>query len=212
MLAWVGMHPDSHFRNRPGFTLIEVMIVLAILGGILAIGGSQLFRSSTTMRTFVREMAIRTREIRNVARMTNSTMRIVISMNDEKGHSYWIESAPGTATMMSEEQLKELERMTSIEREEKAPKKQFDQDSRILRSPQKLPRGLFFGSVDYATRAEPVTSGTAYVHFFPQGLAEEVAILLTDKKNLNWTITVNPLTGRADVYERKVSLKELQKR
>lgn len=192
-----------------GFTLVEIMIVMAILVAVIALGSSALFKSSTNMRTFIREMAIRTREIRNVARLTNSTMRIVISMNEEKGHSYWLESAPGVVTLMSEEQIKELSRLTESQREEKAPAKEFEIDSRIMRKAQKLPRGLAFESVEFATK-EPITQGLAYVHFFPQGLSEDVAIHLTDKVNLNWTITINPLTGRAQVYERKITLKELR--
>lgn len=191
-----------------GFTLVEIMIVMAILVAILAIGGSSLFKSSTAMRTFIREMAIRTREIRNVARLTNSTLRIAIDMNDEKGHSYWIESAPGTTTLLSADQMKELSRLTESQRQDEQPQKEFDMDSRVMKKPQKLPRGLFFESVEYATR-DPITHGLAYVHFFPQGLSEDVALHLWDKKNLNWTITINPLTGRAQVYERKVTLKEL---
>src|SRR5436305_256335 len=115
--------------SASGFTLVEIMIVMIIVVAILSLGASALFKSSTSMRTFIREMAIRTREIRNVARLTSSTMRIVVSMNDEKGHSYWIESAPGVATLMSEEQIKELNRLTGSQREDAAPKNEFEQDS-----------------------------------------------------------------------------------
>jgi general secretion pathway protein H len=202
--------PKNRTRSRAsGFTLVEIMIVMIIVVAILSLGAGALFKSSTAMRTFIREMAIRTRELRNTARLTTSTMRIVINMNEEKGHSYWIESAPGTAQLMSEEQLKELARLTSSQREDETPKSDFEQDSRIMKKPLKPPRGLFFESVEYATK-EPITQGLAYIHFFPQGLAEDAAIHFTDKKNLNWTMTINPLTGRAQVYERKISLKELQ--
>lgn len=194
--------------SRTGFTLVEIMIVMAILVAVIALGSSALFKSSTTMRTVIREMAIRTREIRNVARLSNSTMRIVISMNDEKGHSYWIESAPGVATMLTQDQLKELSKLTESQRSDEAPAKEFDIDSRVMKKAQKLPRGLIFESVEFATK-DPITQGIAYIHFFPQGLSEDSAIHLTDKINLNWTITINPLTGRAQVYERKISLKEL---
>ena len=78
-----------------------------------------------------------------------------------------------------------------------------------MKKPVDLTRGLFFESIEYAERKEAITTGKAYVHFFPSGLAEQVAIHITDKKTLNWTITIHPLTGRAEVYERKVSLKEL---
>jgi len=200
----------SEFLSQSsGFTLVEVMIVMVILVAVLAIGAPTLFSSSTAMRGTIRELAVRTREIRNVGRLYGSTMRLVIDMNDEKGHSYWIESAPGNVTLMSQEQLKEMESMTSSQRDDEAPKKEFEMDSRVMRKPQTLPRGLYFDDVEYATR-DAVASGPAFIHFFPQGIAEHVAIHLSNRKNLNWTVTINPLTGRADVYERRVSLKELE--
>lgn len=200
----------SMTKQKNGFTLIEVMIVMVILVAVISIGAPALFNSSSAMRNSIREFAVRTREIRNVARLSNSTMRIVISMNDEKGHSYWIESASGNVTLLTEDQQKELESEGIDQRDEGAPKNEFAVDTRVLKKSQPLPRGLFFESIEYAHKSE-ATKGIAYIHFFPQGLAEEAAIHLTDKKNLNWTITINPLTGRAEVFERKLSLKEIRK-
>lgn len=196
--------------SRRGFTLIEVMIVMAIIAGILAVGAPRLFNTSAQMRSAVRRMAVMTREVRNLARLSNSTMRIAVSMNDEKGHSYWIEAAPGNVTLLTAEQERELEQMTSLRRDEEKPKNEFSMDTRILKSPERLPRGLYFENVEVSSRPEPVSSGAAFVHFFPQGLSEAAAIHLTDRNNRYWTITINPLTGRADVFERKVELKEIQ--
>jgi general secretion pathway protein H len=200
----------TRVRGQRGFSLIEIMIVLAIIGGMLAIGAPRLFNSSSAMRGAVRKMAVMTRDLRNTARLTNSTMRIVISMDDEKGHSYWIESAPGNVTLLSEEQEKELSSLTSSQQEDQKGSSKFSEDSRVLKSPQTLPRGMYFGGVEYADRKEETTSGTTYVHFFPQGLAEDVAIHLTDRKTLNWTIAIHPLTGRADIFEKKISVKEIR--
>jgi general secretion pathway protein H len=191
--------------------MIEIMIVMVILVAILAIGAPMMFTTSSAMRGAIREMAVRTREIRNIGRMYGSTMRLVINMNDDKGHSYWVESAPGTVTLLSDEQLKELEKLTSAQRESEAQKSEFEMDSRVMKKAEKLPRGMFFESVEYNNR-EPVTSGPAFIHFFPQGLSESSAIHLTDRKKLNWTITINPLSGRADVFESKISLKELEEK
>lgn len=185
------------------------MLVIAIIAGVLAIGAPRLFNSASQMRSTVRRIAVMTREVRNIARLSNSTMRIVISMNDEKGHSYWIESAPGNAPILTEEQEKELEQMTSFEREQQ-PKTKFEMDTRILKEPERLPRGLKFESVEMASRSEAITSGAAFIHFFPQGLSEGAAIHLKGGEDMYWTIAINPLTGRADVFERKVPLKELQ--
>jgi prepilin-type N-terminal cleavage/methylation domain-containing protein len=200
---------SSNRTDNRGFTLIEIMIVLAIIGGILAVGVPRLFNSTTAMRSTIRKLAIVPREIRNIARLYNMTGRIVINMDDEKGHSFWVETAPGSVTLLSQEQEEELARMTSSQRDDEKPKSQFQAETRVMKKPVSLPRGLFFEGVEYAGKEKGVSGGKAYVHFFPQGRAEEVAIHLTDRKTLNWTVTIQPLTGRAEIYERKASLKEL---
>lgn len=196
-------------RSTRGFTLIEVMIVIAIIAGVLAIGAPRMFNTKNQMRSAVRKMAVVTRDIRNVARLKNSTVRLVIRMSEEKGHAYWVESAQGNVRLLSQEQEEELDKLTDLQREEMAEKNKFQPETSIVKNPVTLPRGMFFESVEYASRKDAVTEGTTYIHFFSQGLSEEAAIHLTDKKGLNWTITIHPLTGRAEVYERNVSLKEL---
>lgn len=161
----------------------------------------------------VMKIATMTREIRNVARLYNVTGRLVISMGDEKDpnkHAYWVESAPGVITLMTEDQQKELEKLTSSQREDEKPKNEFSIEARVTKKEESLPRGLFFERVEYTTRTQDISGGVAYIHFFPQGLSEEAAIHLTDRKTMNWTIAINPLTGRAEVFERNVSLKELK--
>ena len=196
--------------NNAGFTLIEIMIVISIIAATLAIGGQKMFDSSTTQRSAVRKLGILTREIRNVARLTNQTSRLVIQMDDQKGHTYSVESAPGTAMLLTEDQKKDLDSLTELQREDDKKKETFQPDTRLVKSPIQLPRGLFFESVEFSNTKEPITKGKAYIHYFPSGLSENAAIHITNRKTLNWTITIHPLTGRAEVYERKATLKELQ--
>jgi general secretion pathway protein H len=199
------MRSSSH-----GFTLIEIMIVIAIIAAVLAVGSQSLLNTNSQMRSSVRKIATVTRMMRNVSRLSSVTARLVVNMDDEKGHSYWVESTPGATLLKTEEQEKELERLTDIQREDMEKKSSFKLETRIMKKPVKLPRGLFFESVEYTSRSKPVTSGKAFIHFLPSGLAEQAAIHITDKKTLNWTIEINPLTGKANLYERKLTLKELE--
>lgn len=208
LLERKGLSRDN--RRHAGFTLIEIMIVIAILAAVLAIGAPRLFDTKNQKRSAVRKLAVTTRDIRNVARLKNATVRLAINMDDEKGHSYWVESASGNVRLLTEEQEEELSRLTEMQRGESEEKGQFSPETSIVKKPVQLPRGLFFESVEYGTKKEAITGGTTYIHFFSQGLAEETAIHLTDKQSLNWTITIHPLTGRAQVFERKVALKELK--
>lgn len=194
-----------------GFTLVEVMIVIAVIAAVLAIGAPRLFSTGTAMRAAVREMGIVPREARNFARLFNITTRLVISMDEEKGHTYWVESGSNNAPLISRDQEEELSRLTRAQREDEltSVKTQFQIEKKITSKPKNLPRGLYFEGVEYPGDGDMIETGTTYIHFFSKGLADAAAIHLTDRKTLNWTITINPLTGRAEVFERKVSLKEL---
>lgn len=184
------------------------MMVLAIITAVLGIGGIRLVDKTGGYRGQVRNMATLVRSVRNNARLNGTTCRLKFNMDDEKGHSYDVQCAPGTAVLKTEDQERALERLSNIQRGEK--KSAFAPEPRILKNPVALPRGLFFGSVEVAGRTKAVQTGVAFVHFFPSGLVEESAIHVTDRKTLNWTIALSPLTGRPDVFERDVSLKELR--
>ncbi len=50
---------------------------------------------------------------------------------------------------------------------------------------------------------EPVTSGVAWLYFYPQGYTERAMIFVSQGDNV-WTISVSPLTGKTEVLpERK---------
>ena len=193
--------------RRNGFTLIEIMVVITIIAAVLAIGAPRLFDKKTQIQAAVRKISTLTRQIRNSARIFNTTSRLVISFDEKKGHSFWVESAAGNVTLLSEDQEKEEARRNDAKSEK--PKSVFSPDVRVLKKPEYLPKGLYFDRVEYATRDKPIESGVAYIHFFPQGLVEEVAIHISDHKTLHWTITVHPLTGRNQIFDGDIKLKEV---
>jgi len=202
----------SKFANQKGLTLIEIMVVLAIVGGILAAIAPRLVNPKLAMKSAVREFATLTREIHNNARLFNSTYRLVIKMDPKEGHSYSLESSTGAVRLLTQEQKRELE-FASSDQQERAEKKlrdQFSEDGRILKKPKVLPRGLFFESIEYGNREEVLTEGVAYIYFFPQGLAEEAVVHIGDRKSLNWTVSIHSITGKASIIDGKKSLKELR--
>ena len=186
------------------------MIVIAIIGGILAIGVPKMFSTSATMRAAVRKLAVITRDIRNNSRLYQVTTRLVISLDKEKGYTYSVESSPGVVLMQSKLQKEELEKLTEKQAEEQKKKVSFSNDSRVLKRAVSLPKGMLFEDIEKTGATEAETSGQAHINFYPQGLSEEAAIHISDGKDLHWTIVINPLTGRADVYEKRITLKELK--
>lgn len=197
-------------QQSGGFTLVEIMIVIAIIGGVLAIGVPKMFSTASTMRAAVRKLAVITRDIRNNSRLYQVTTRLAISLDKDKGYTYLVESSPGIVLMRSELQEKELERLTEKQAEESKKKVQFSTDARVLKKPVTLPKGMKFEDVEKTGRDEAQAGGMAYINFYPQGLSEEAAIHISDGGSLHWTIVINPLTGRADVYEKRITLKELR--
>jgi general secretion pathway protein H len=63
--------------------------------------------------------------------------------------------------------------------------------------PRQLPSSVRI-SVWTKHQRDPVSNGTAYLYFFPQGFTEKAMIFVGQGSNV-WTITVQPLTGKAVV-------------
>jgi general secretion pathway protein H len=195
--------------NKRGFTLIEVMIVIAIIAGLIAVGAPRLLKKDTNIKTVARQLTVLVKEIRNQAKLFNSTYRLVIRM-EQGQESWWVEKASGP-TLIDTEKLKEDYEGKGKKSDDKdAPPPLFQIDKRLSKKEKTLPSNLHFKQVETINMSQPVTSGLAYIHFFPEGLLEASAIQITDNKN-TWTLVFNPLTGQADIVEKETSLKDISR-
>jgi general secretion pathway protein H len=187
--------------NQKGFTLLEILIVLGIIGAIVALGLSRIRKRDNDIRKVMREFYVLGKEVRNHARLKNSTFRLVIEMN-ESGQKYWVESAQGFQGRINEEDLKKL-------REEERPQEVFQKDNSVVKKDKTLPSGLFFKIVETIGK-DPVQSGKAYIYFFSNGFVEASSLQVTDRKKATWTVVFHPLTGQADIIPEEKSLKDVQ--
>jgi general secretion pathway protein H len=81
-------------NNKKGFTLVEILIVLGIMGAIIALGLGRIRKKDNDIKKVAREFYILGKEVRNKARLKNSTFRLVFQL-DEGQQKYWLESAQG---------------------------------------------------------------------------------------------------------------------
>ncbi len=196
--------------NR-GFTLIEIMIVLVIIGLVLTLGVPKLVNSKGKLKDEVKRFAIVAKQVHNAARLENRTYRIAFSLDEKKNHSYWIETGSGNVTLLNDDQLKKLKEESDPKKSLIAKNNGFEISRSILRDRVKLPKDLFIDKIEYSD-GKAITKGDASVHFFAQGLVQEAAIHLSDHKTLIWTIYISPLTAHTTIFDKNISLKEITQR
>lgn len=196
---------------------MEIMIVVAIIAAVVAIGAPKLVNKRGQMRSEIQRIAVLSRELFNAARLSNRTYRIAFDMGQDTARFY-VESANGQVAVMTEEQQKDFNDKISVDREEILKNKagKFELDPKYVKKPEQLPNGLRVDSIEFAGRktgfvppSDSEKTSKAYVHYFPQGLAEQAVIHFSDGKTLHWTIIINPLTGKAIIQDGTITLKDL---
>lgn len=195
--------------NSRGFTLIEIMIVLAILGFGLTIAVNRLSNRSGELRAVLRKTVVLSRELHTRAKLNGVTYRLVLDMGEggpNSAQSIYVEKGNG-ATVIKDRELEEEQ----TNDKDKPPPKDFQRDTSLLKKPIKLPRGVYISEVEINRIERPLSQGLAYIHYMPQGLVEEAAIHLQGaQEDQRWTISIHPLTGRAEILSPSMRLQELQ--
>jgi general secretion pathway protein H len=194
----------STIRAQRGFTLFEVLVVIGIIAAVIGIGLPVFRKPENNAKQIIREMSVLSREVRHYARLKRSTYRIVIEMGAES--KYWVEAASGQAKILSEEDLKKFNDLP----EDQKPKSAFQKVDKPLKKEKILPKEIFFTKFETINRKEPITTGTVYIHFSPEGLVEQSALQIGNGKNLTWTLLFNPLTGHADLVDKALSLRDVK--
>lgn len=203
--------------DRRGFSMMELMIVLIIVGMFVSFGARKLVNRGTEMKAQVRRFSAITKKLRNRARLDNKTYRLVFDLpaDRDKQQSYWVEGTSKPALLLNEEQREELE--DTIEEVQDKDGKKFRPDpqgfttdtSVVKQAPAVLPDDLYFESIELATDpVEKISEGRVYIYFFPQGYVQGSAIHLTNRDSLNWTLVIQSLTGRINIYPKYRSLED----
>lgn len=192
-------------HSRSGFTLIEIMVVLAILGGLLVLGLPRIGKNKNNIKKVTRELAVLGKEIRNQSRLKNMTHRLVFRMG--KNDAYWVEAAQGPVTAKV---LSNSSNLSDDEKKAMDAKSPFQKSTKFFKDEKKLPEGMLIKSIETLTNPESITQGIAYIYFTPEGLVERSVIQIGNKESLTWSLIYNPITGHADVVDKAVSLKDVE--
>jgi general secretion pathway protein H len=224
-----------------GFTLIEIMMVLVVMGLVVGLG-MRGFRAlaKSDLRTSSARLAGAVRILFDRASTTGKHHRLVIDLAD--GH-YWAEVSDDRFYVPHEaETALEARRREEAEAADDQERQRRDEEAQpgAAASSGALPSGSSFDyskldvgdfrpkrarfaafkeaalkpvalknvkvrSVYTPRLSEPVTSGRAYVYFFPLGQTEPAIITLSDESGDNvYSLVVHPITGRVLVYNHEV--------
>ncbi len=166
------------------------------------------FGKKQDARTVFREIVISVKEVRNRAKLYGTTYRLVFKI-DEKEGTYWLEKS--TSPTLIDKEFLARQREQGNKQEEGAPPSPFQVDSSYSKKEKELPSGFTFKQLESGPQDAVFTEGMAYIHFFPTGMVEPVALQIQDPKKNIWTLVFNPLTGQADIIDGAKSLKDLSR-
>ena len=181
-------------------TLIEILIVLVLIVTFTTLALPRLRSNlNLNLKKQARLLSGTIQFLYNQATVKNQVYRLHYDLDN---HKYWIESSE-TKILFKTEEEEERNR-----KEKKPPTAKFQIDTSTIKKPVQLEKKIRFKDIRTQAKSEPITSGDAYTHFFPHGYAERSEIRIQSDTGSVFTIVVNPLTGRAKVYDRDLEEKE----
>ena len=212
-------------HRRRGMTLVEIMVVIAIMAAILGIGVPSLAGIlDVQQRGAARELAQTFRFLQDEATMRNVSFRVAFNLDT---NSYQVEvgdpntlvfSDPAAREAYESEREQQIKRFTRKEMEEgKATEADAHQrfqglDVPGFQSRVQLPEGTVFAWAWTPQYAEPVTPNPeapgkpdeqriVYSYIFASGEAEHTAVRLVDADDPEdgYTVEVEPLSGNITV-------------
>ncbi|MGE0526051.1 MAG: type II secretion system protein [Bdellovibrionales bacterium] len=208
----------SSLYTTKGFTLIELMVVMAIIAGMVVLATPYIGNRNTESKAFLRELTVLSRELHTKAKLNGVVYRLVIDLAGPTGERtekteqrLWVERSSNRSVLAKAGTDEAAEKDTGDDDDKKKKDPDgFEVDNLIIKEPKSLPRGMRLERVELTRLKNPVSAGKAYIHYLPAGLVDEAAIHIKGQKNQTWTIAIHPLTGKAELISNTRSLKEIR--
>jgi len=191
------------------------MIVITIIAGMAVLATPYLNNRNPGNKRFLREFTVLSRELHTRAKLNGVIYRLVLEMpgpgdgNTRAPHKYWVEVGNGKLVMSEKDEENAMDALKETDAAKKADPKGYSVDTTFLQ-PKELPQELQFERVELTRVKNPISQGRAFIHYLPQGLVDEAAIHIKGSKGQNWTVSIHPLTGKAELISKAVSLKDMQ--
>lgn len=195
-----------NFRNNKAFTLIEILVVLAIVGAVMVLGVRKLNKAEN-LKTSIRKLSTVLKKTRAYAKLTNKTYRLVLKSDPKEPDSYWIESS--NQTHLIDPKANDKFKLT-MDKEKENNAGNFQPATDILSKTRTLPKEWSFGRIESTGKPESQESELSYIYFFPQGVSEEAIIQITNKNKTTWTLYLNPLLSNPEIFQEAKYLKDFK--
>ena len=193
-------------KNQKGFTMVEILVVIALISLITLFALPNVTSIlKITLNTATRELATAIKETAQSTILTGRMHRIVYDLEENE---FWVESAPNDTLLDTEKSYdKEVRRRKMLGEPEK-PASPFQIDKSVTRKKISLPSGVTFKAIYSTQKENPIETGVAYTHFFPQGMIEPTLIHITDLQDHQISIVISSLVGRVKVMNGFVGRRE----
>ena len=166
---------------RKGFTLIEILIVLALLVFVFAIASSKLFSNKKKVSSVFTSLNRLNRKVATLSKVHGKTYRIVIEVNPNKPDRVWVEKHSNELG--------------------------YKIDPSFYKEPSVIYPLLSITSVE---KEEGITSeGLVYIYYYSKNLGPEVAIHLNrSDTRAPFTLYLDSIQREFHVINKNVPLKD----
>ncbi len=188
----------TSFSKTRGFTMVETAIVLLIISIVIAMTAPRLIKSSSSLplKTAAKKLGAALRYSRSQAINTGSTYNTILNTKENKVIVLKVPAPPVPYPTETIAEMEEFQESTDIS---------SPQSQKIEIKEYALPDKVLFEQITISDidSHEEEEGGIYQISFSPDGGSRGGEIILSDKKERMYRITVNSITGVVIVAEKE---------